>query len=789
MKPKSNILSKLLKISIQAILLLLALICALVVLAITPWGMRQLTPMLESHITRQTGWDTQIQRLTLHWPLEVKVTSFTASDAEGEIRLALEGFRVRISLRQLLRKNIRMYHLEADEIIFAGLPEKEVTQKPKSHDVPFSLNDLEPILVLAEVWHFEFRRIVLASPLVPEPLVFAIRGDWRDHQMSIYLDTIAINWNGLDFTAETPLHMRIEPERLRFAPWKLQVGRGSLLTEGIIKEEHLQWSVEILELPLDLFGFAGHLQPDTEMNGMFTVAGTLQDPTATLSLDLDGLRPDSPDRWDGPPARFRANLNMHEQRLQGSFRLENLPGDPVILDLDIPAPLSILPFSFQWPPDGPVEARFSANTDLTGLARLFVLDVYHRLVGTLAADMHLSGTFGDPRLDGNINLQGGRYEHELSGTIISDIQLDIAAERDFLSIVNFHASDGATGTLQARGRMQFRPAERYPFETTLQLNRFRLMQNDQAEAIGRGTIQWKGNIEKSRLTGQIQVSPMTLNIPETLPPRLYALEVTEIHDQQKGMPPPSEQPSPTLSSPKRHQITFDLNIVAPDRVFVRGRGLDSEWSANIQVRGETPSPILSGTLDVIRGRFMFFGKRLVMQQGTITLDGAYPPSPLLDIAATMRTREITATLRLQGPANDPEITLDSSPPLPEDEILARILFGRATARLTPWQAITLAQAINNLRGGGNTFDIMGETRRILGVDQIDIRTPDDEQTGTTITVGKYISDRVYVELERGVNEESGRAAVEVELTPALRLETQTGGSVDSGIGIIWTHDY
>ena len=262
-----------------------------------------------------------------------------------------------------------------------------------------------------------------------------------------------------------------------------------------------------------------------------------------------------------------------------------------------------------------------------------------------------------------------------------------------------------------------------------------------------------------------------------------------MHAPADGPHTPISTPPRETSPARRHRIAFDLQIDAPDRVFVRGRGLDSEWSAHIQVRGQTPDPQLTGSLNLIRGRFIFFGKRLVISQGSVSFDGAYPPAPLLDIAATHRARDITATLRVQGLATDPEISLQSSPPLPEDEILARILFGRETTRLTPWQAITLAQAINRLRGGGSTFDLMGETRRALRVDQIDIRTPDDEQDDTTVTVGKYVSDRIYVELERGVTEQSGRAAVEVELTPSLRLETQTGGTVDSGIGIIWTRDY
>lgn len=811
----------------------------LLAVIVTPWGLSLLTPALESRLSDHLGLEVRIQGLALQWPLGGRVGAFSATDEQGNVRAGIKQARVRISLRKLLRRQILMHRLEAAEVLFAGLPKSETEPEAQALKFPLRLPDIEGLLDLVELRHFNIRRLVLAPPMLAEPHVFSVEGHWRARELSlegvfisrgaqrftekIHIDTtvtlnpfnaefardivlemramslsrLVANWpQDLRDTAELHLTLRetrhekmeILTGQLRGAAGQVEVAGALSLATGRIE---LDVQAESLDLPLAMFGVVGQMDPAVEMDGQFTLSGTLQNPAATLRWNVRGLRPQDPELWDGPPARFGVHLALLERRLKGNFRLENLPGDPVMLDLDMPAPLSLSPFSFQWPPEGPVAARFSAHTDLAGLGRLFVLDVYHRLVGTLAADIHLTGTFAAPRLEGSIRLDEGRYEHERSGTILSDIVLEVAAEREFLSLVNFSASDGAEGTVQASGRMHFRPRERYPFETTLTLNRFRIMKNDQAEARGQGSLNWQGNVAESRLSGQVQVSPMTLNIPETLPPRLYALEVVEVHgDEGEAHVLPAWGQTPVQEhQPRRHRVAFDLRIDAPDRIFVRGRGLDSEWSARMQVRGHTPEPLLTGSLNMIRGRFSFFGKRLVLQRGIVTFDGAFPPAPLLDIEATLRSGGIIAILRGQGPAADPEIVLDSSPPLPEDEILARLLFGREAARITPWQAITLAQAINKLRGGGSAFDLMGETRRVLRVDQIDVRTPDEEQTGASVTVGKYISDRVYVELERNMAEESGRAGVEVELTPSLRLETQTGGHADSGIGIIWTRDY
>lgn len=633
-EPKSSRTKR--RIFLFGTFVLLVLAGILLAIPMTPWGLSRLTPALESRFSDHLDLDVRIQGLALHWPLAASVDAFSATDATGELRLGVRKARVRISLRQLLRKHILIHRLEADEILFAGLPGPETETEAKTWEFPLQLPDLEGLFDLVELRHLDIKRLVLPPPLLPEPHVFSLKGQWRARELSldstwisrgehpfaekphmritlrlnafnvehirnlvlemqagsfaklipdwpedlpdtmemqltlcetrhkkvevltgqlrtapvqidvdgelsletgmlklaaraaipdlsrlqawcpvplagtlqtgltltgriedpemtatllsdavqlagydfrvhhirhrgkllplarrghleafieyqdlpvrletgfsfengnlgltefslatdgfdlatnlsaqfaplavqgrimatasdfspmgklfgrdltgdarlqadlsvedgvqsVVLNEWAVNWDGLEIIAESPLLIVMEPDRFRFSPWTLRVGRGRLLAEGSMEGKRPKLKVEILDLPLDRFGFAGRMDPGTELNGQFTLSGTLLDPDATLQLDLRGLRPEDPELWDGPPARFRVDLALLEKRLQGAFRLENLPGEPVTLDLDIPAPLSLAPFSFQWPPEGPVEARFSANTDLAGL--------------------------------------------------------------------------------------------------------------------------------------------------------------------------------------------------------------------------------------------------------------------------------------------------------------------------------------------------------------------------------------------------------------------------------------
>ena len=128
--------------------------------------------------------------------------------------------------------------------------------------------------------------------------------------------------------------------------------------------------------------------------------------------------------------------------------------------------------------------------------------------------------------------------------------------------------------------------------------------------------------------------------------------------------------------------------------------------------------------------------------------------------------------------------------MPKDEILSRVLFGRSADNLSPVQALRLVQALNMLAGGGQgNFDVMGRARKLLGVDTLDAVQSDDENGGTALSIGKYITDDVYLEAEQGLGGDSGKVSVEIELSPNLSVETEVGANSQGGIRLNWRWDY
>jgi translocation and assembly module TamB len=175
-------------------------------------------------------------------------------------------------------------------------------------------------------------------------------------------------------------------------------------------------------------------------------------------------------------------------------------------------------------------------------------------------------------------------------------------------------------------------------------------------------------------------------------------------------------------------------------------------------------------------------KRLTITRATITFGGDLVP--LLDLEATTTSGDATIVIRLTGLASNPEVTFSSTPALPQDEILAQLIFGQSLSRLSPLQIAQLADAAAQLAGGRGS-SLFQSLRSTLGIDDLDVST--DETGGTSISAGKYLNDRTYIELEQS-GSGGAKATINLDIGRGLKLKGEAGGS-GAGGGIFYEKEY
>jgi len=188
-------------------------------------------------------------------------------------------------------------------------------------------------------------------------------------------------------------------------------------------------------------------------------------------------------------------------------------------------------------------------------------------------------------------------------------------------------------------------------------------------------------------------------------------------------------------------------------------GLDSEWGADIKLRGTTDAPEITGRADLVRGGYEFAGRRFELTRGRIAFDGGSPPNPRLDIVAEYQENGFSAHVTVSGTSLRPEIAFTSTPALPEEELLSRLLFGTSITNISAPEALQLGAALASLRGGGG-LDPINKLRRAIGLDRLRIIPADPAlDRGTAISAGKYIGRKFFAEI---VTDGGGYSATQLE---------------------------
>jgi translocation and assembly module TamB len=406
-----------------------------------------------------------------------------------------------------------------------------------------------------------------------------------------------------------------------------------------------------------------------------------------------------------------------------------------------------------------------------------------QLTGPIAVAADFSGTVGAPRLNGLVRADNLTYDNETYGTRLSQMRIAARFNNDRLELTSLQARAGG-GTVQAQGTVGLAAASGFPIDLRATLNNARLADSDALAATSTGTIRLTNGPNGGLIQGELTVPDARYQII-----RQGQAEVPELtgvrRRSQIRVARPTDRPAPASMGAFR----LDLRVRADNQLFVSGMGLESEWEMDLRVGGTSGAPVITGGLDLVRGTYSFSGKRFEVNRGTIRFRGGALTDPDIAIQATTTTDGITVVINVTGTGQRPQISFTSTPNLPQDEVLSRLLFGTNPENLSATEAIQLASALNSLRGSGGGLNPLGKLRSATGFDRLRVLGADEATgRGTSLAAGKYLTDDIYVEI---VTDARGFTATQVEiaLTRALSLLTSAGSFGGSSASVRYSKDY
>ncbi len=228
---------------------------------------------------------------------------------------------------------------------------------------------------------------------------------------------------------------------------------------------------------------------------------------------------------------------------------------------------------------------------------------------------------------------------------------------------------------------------------------------------------------------------------------------------------------------------LNLTIDAPGRIFIRGRGLDAELGGTLGLRGTTANPVTTGGFELVRGRLDILQQRFDLDEGTITFQGGL--TPYIRLVAVTQTDSITASIVVEGPADAIEVRFESTPEIPQEEIVAQIFFGRDLSELSPLQALQLANSVAVL-AGRSQGGLLENLRGSAGLDDLDVTT--DDEGNVALRAGKYVSDNVYTDVQIDQNGEAD-LSLNLDVTRDLTVRGSVGAAGSTSLGLFYEKDY
>lgn len=623
----------------------------------------------------------------------------------------------------------------------------------------------------------------------PDPFILAAEATYANAASSLTLShlDLAVGKAGLALTRPLKIALANGVEARDFALALTAPSGAGALSGDFSLRKSARLHLKAVDVPVDL---ASLLLPVEAIEGRMNGAADLDTSSNTgafsfrfervlLGQGATNERPPFDATLSGKWARGRFDLKAEAQGV--STR-------PFVLSASLPVNH---PADTPWPAlakRGAVSGGLTWRGPLASLAAF--VDIGHqRFGGGTHVALSMRGDISAPRISGEATVENGFYENINTGTILKNISARLEGSESQSLAFTLDGTDGGEGKVAAQGRISLASDAVPAISISTSFSNARLVHRADVDATADGQFELTGaSFPPGRdapltIRGRVTTRALQIRIPESLPSSIAQIKVIEINGTSSKRARIADE-APAIP------VALDINVTTGMPARISGRGLSSLWNGELAIAGSVRQPRVSGRLESERGTLDFAGKTFTLSKGLVRFSGAYPVNPEFEVALAYARTDFKAAINLSGSASAPQMTLSSTPTLPQDEILSRILFNKGVGELSAMEALQLARTLAELSGanfGGGGLDVLDRLQESLNLDVLRI---DSNATGaTTLSAGKYIQKGVYVGVEQGALASDSSVRVEIEVTPQISVNTRIGQNATGDVGVNWKWDY
>ncbi len=596
--------------------------------------------------------------------------------------------------------------------------------------------------------------------------------------LQLSLSRLDGSYQGLKTSLKEPASLTYGDAVARIESLTLALGSGALSVSGTAGDQ-LDITAKLTSVPLTLANaFAPKAGVGGTLSGTAALKGASSEPVANWSLTANSLTAAALSQKGLPTL----NVVSTGEFSGGLVAQKTTVSGPDNLSLTSAGKIGV---------ERPQSLNLTLNGDLPlAFLRRPLTEAGLRAQGGVVLSGTVSGTLANPEYALKATPRGISITELSTALTLQDVTGSVDVTPAGISLTALNGKLASGGSVAVSGTVGLGPNLEANIQTVAKQARY--TDPGLVTALVNADVSVTGPLASAStaalISGAVTIEKADVSIPETLPGSVSPIAVKHLNAPKAvrqqmadlGADQQTASGQTTASLPPR----LDVKVSAPGRIFIRGRGLDAELFGDLTIAGTTADPQAIGAFTLRRGQMDILTRRLAFSRGSATFYGSL--TPVIDFLATTSVSGTTINLTVQGPADDPVIGFSSSPELPQDEVLALLLFGKEMGSLSPSQIAQLAAAISTLTGG-NDNGPLARIRKSLGLDAIDIQT--GGENGPSIGVGKYVNDNIYLGVEQGTGDGSSRVKVDIDLNRGVKVRGEVGADGSSKAGIFFEKEY
>jgi translocation and assembly module TamB len=283
--------------------------------------------------------------------------------------------------------------------------------------------------------------------------------------------------------------------------------------------------------------------------------------------------------------------------------------------------------------------------------------------------LQVEGTLPEPLVTGRLVLSQGGLQPQGDAPPLDDVTAELNADAAGVTIRSFRGDIGG-GPFEVTGGLRRGEDRRWTVDLAMNGENLLLYRTADIRVRADTELHLTGPVAKMALQGEVGLTNSRFR------------RNVDLFGFLKSAPPSAGTPSEVLFSlpdPPLRDMTFDVAIDSEAPVVVANNVVRGGLRPHLHLGGTGELPLLTGEIYVDPTRLRLPAGTMTIQSGVIRYLASQANRPVMDLQGEGAMFDYDITALIEGPLDEPQVTLSSSPPLPGDELMLMLLTGRPPA--------------------------------------------------------------------------------------------------------------